>query len=71
MTLAQITDAYGPAALCRFTGLVVVFLILRLIRLPFAVAVRLLSAALGVVDRAVSTRLAMPAPPGRPTWSAT
>lgn len=65
MTLSQIADTFGAAALGRFAALIVLFLLLRLVRLPFTALVALLTLAMQAVDRAVSTRLATPATPAR------
>jgi hypothetical protein len=71
MTLSEIADKFGAVALGRFAALIVLFLVLRLIRLPLTVLVGLLTLAMQAVDRAVSTRLAKPIPPARPSWSTT
>lgn len=63
MTLSQIADTFGAAALGRFAALVMLFLLLRVVRLPFTVLVALLTAAMQAVDHAVSTRLATPGSP--------
>ena len=68
MSLFEITHRYGSAALARFAGLVVLFLLLQLLRLPFAAVLWLLAAAMRAVNDTVAARLAAPIPPAHPKW---
>ena len=67
MSLFEITDKFGTSALLRLAVLVLAFLALAALRSPLQLAVWLLTALMGVVDRTVSVRLAAPPPPAPAT----
>jgi hypothetical protein len=72
VTLFEILAKFGTTALMRFLALVALFVVLHVLRTPLQVAVWLLTALMGAVDRSVSTRLASTAPPPprpRPSWT--
>jgi hypothetical protein len=66
VTLFEILTKFGTAALLRFLALLLAFLALHVLRTPLQVAVWLLTALMGAVDRSVSARLAAGPTPHRP-----
>jgi hypothetical protein len=68
VSLFEITAKFGASALLRLVVLVLAFLALAALRSPLQVAVWLLTALMGVVDRTVSVRLVNPPPRARPAW---
>lgn len=63
MTLSEITARFGSAALARFAALILAFLLLQLLRVPFAALVWLLTAGMRWLDRAACTRITTTTPP--------
>lgn len=70
MTLSDLLTRFGWRVLAQFAGLTVLFLVLRLLRLPFVAALAVLAAGIGAIDDTVSARLTAPTrpPTTRPRW---
>jgi hypothetical protein len=74
VTLSDILTRFGWRVLAQFTGLSVLYLALRLLRLPFVAVLAVLAAGTRAIDRAVSARITPPPtppssyPPGYSRW---
>ncbi|HKS46706.1 MAG TPA: hypothetical protein VJT49_16660 [Amycolatopsis sp.] len=64
MSLFDALEQRGTLALLRFTGSVVVFLVLHLIRIPFVLVAQVLEHALRHIDAYVAAQASRP-PPAR------
>jgi len=64
MSIFDVLDRLGTAALLRFTAAVVLFLTIHLVRVPFVLVARVLEFSLRRLDRYVTT--AASRPPQRP-----
>jgi hypothetical protein len=60
VTTFDVLSRYGTAALARHTGLVVLFLVLHLIRIPFVLIERVLAGVLARLDRAATAQASRP-----------
>jgi hypothetical protein len=64
MSVSEVLDRFGTAALLRFLVLVLVFVVLHLARMPLLLVARVLEAGMSRVDSVMVAGVSRPTGPG-------